>query len=405
MPLIAGETEIPVVAFFGTKGGVGKTTIMDKFATIVSRSPGTPNILLVDFDVYHRGLTILRSSDRGANHRTIHEYVGHPDLAFAGAMDVTITVDQSVGRHYLIPAARSSASGKYETVATVSTEGLRERIVGLLEVACIQHLIDLVLIDCGPIVDKLTATATVLADQAFIIGQNEPITFAALQGYPAEIREFFQEFEAETVRVILNKVRGHVTQGRGIFAAIPFTLEEIDYSEGLEGVDEMRLVLLDRCVYEIVRLSLEREYDHLVPGPEAALMPHQRAAIDAIDRYRVSNWYQQRAWRWAWLVAGGVVLLAGVCAQYLYSPDTDSANAESYRWMPYVAWGLMVAGSASILASARGVWDWWQARLLVQVKANRGYAGVLALLDQERGRKRFAYAMKTAPKIDGGDSC
>ena len=70
----------PIIAFFGTKGGVGKTTIVDKFSTLVSRTQIRPNVLMVDFDIHHRGLTVLRTKDRFGNCPTIHEYLANDNL-------------------------------------------------------------------------------------------------------------------------------------------------------------------------------------------------------------------------------------------------------------------------------------------------------------------------------------
>ena len=212
---------VPVIAFFGTKGGVGKTTLIDKFALMVSRAESCPNVLLVDFDVHHRGLTVLRTRDDFGSCTTIHEYMASPDLSFTTALDVTpVSAGEGAGRQFLIPSSNMGAEKVFATLSRAKPQQLLARIQEVMTAAAAIYRAHIILIDCGPIVDPLTASAAHMSDMAFIIGQNEPISFQALHNYAQKIREFFPQFDAANVKVILNKVRGPIMQRQSIYAAV-----------------------------------------------------------------------------------------------------------------------------------------------------------------------------------------
>src|SRR2546421_9699037 len=88
--------EIPVIAFFGAKGGVGKTTIARLFAELVisasDRDGRHPNVLIIDFDVDHRGLTVTMASNIIYRCSTVHEQIASNSATAADAVDVSTAV-------------------------------------------------------------------------------------------------------------------------------------------------------------------------------------------------------------------------------------------------------------------------------------------------------------------------
>ncbi|QWR77069.1 AAA family ATPase [Candidatus Magnetomonas plexicatena] len=247
------RSDVPIIAFFGTKGGVGKTTITSRFAEFVSYSVNSPNILMIDFDVDHRGLTVLCSRGRGFSCKTIHEYVKDGITSLDSAIDVTEEKRlTSGGKLYLIPSAHADSKLTFRVTADLNYNDLVNTIIELIKEAVSRYDIGCVVIDCGPVINPYTAAAAHIADHAFIIGQNEPISYEALSNYSHKIREFFDEFNSSKMAVILNKVRGSVKEGHGIFAVIPFTLEVVDISEGLDNVDTIRVVLFESYIQAIV---------------------------------------------------------------------------------------------------------------------------------------------------------
>jgi len=395
-----GNRHVPVIAFFGTKGGVGKTTIVNKFSSLVSRADSAPNVLMVDFDIHHRGLTVIRTKDRSEGCRTIHEYLYDDQLKFEKAQDVTPQESSgSQGREYLIPSSNPAADNVFKSLTRMKPHVLVERLTKLLNEAAEAYNISLVLIDCGPIVDPLTASAAFMSDDAFIIGQNEPITFRSLQSYASRIHEFLPEFNASNVRVILNKVRGYVSQKTGIYAVIPFTMEVVDLSEGLANIDEVRLVFLDDCIRNLIKDIFKQRYEELVPNAEATLTDDQRNAIDLIDQYTQTAWYRQRKKRSMLLYIGVPLLLAGIVMLALFgSPAQEPAEAEHTK--KYIAWALLLGG---IALSAAGAWFYSLRRLadtIIRIKEGAGCEGLLALCTTKTGRKKYDEMRKLSMKSE-----
>jgi len=392
---------VPIIAFFGTKGGVGKTTIVDKFSTLIARGSTAPNVLMVDFDVHHRGLTVLRAGGQISGCRTIHEYIANDDLQFHGAKDVTPNRGaQSAGREFLIPSSSLAAEGVYGSLTRLQPRVLVERIAAILSAAAVQCRADIILVDCGPIVDPLTASAAFMSDVAFIIGQNEPITMESLQNYPTQIKQFLPEFTAQKVRLIMNKVRGPISRNPGIYATIPFTIEVVDYSEGLTDIDAVRLIYLDFCVYGILKSTLKDEYPQLVPGCEVIFPSEQRELIEYVDKYAKTGWYRR-------LLLGKPLLIAGVSLAVIsiviwalpLRPEEDWTPLLRVSWM-YLRPVCLLLGC--ILCILGGVLNARHRTVneLIRLKRAKGggYEGFLALTTTPKGRKKFDHVAQWSEK-------
>jgi len=266
------KMDVPIIAFFGTKGGVGKTTITTRFAEFVSYGRGNPNVLMIDFDVDNRGLTIMWTSGRGFTCKTIHDYMVQQITSLEKAIDVTEEKKRSFGgKLYLIPSAHGDSELIFKTTAGLSYNELVNSIIELIKGAIKRYEISCVVIDCGPVINPYTAAAAHIADQAFIIGQNEPISYDALSNYSYKIKEFYEGFNSSKMAIILNKVRGPLRGGLNVFEVIPFTLEVVDISEGLENIDRIRLALFEAYIHNIVAKVFHKEHPSFVPSRSVVL--------------------------------------------------------------------------------------------------------------------------------------
>lgn len=400
-PITKKNLYIPIIAFFGTKGGVGKTTVVDKFSSLVSRSEENPNILMVDFDVHHRGLTVLRTRDRFARCRTVHEYLVDDQLEFEGAQDVTPSDGVvSKGKEFLMPSSNLAAEHVFDALAGIKSDALVKRLASLLIAATEQYAINLILIDCGPIVDPLTASAAYMSDMAFIIGQNEPITFQSLQNYAIRIRDFLPDFNASKVLVILNKVRGPIIQKTGIFAAIPFTMEVVDYSEGLPNIDEVRLVFLDFCIYGIIKQIFSSNHKHLVPNPEAILTHSQKVIIDTIEEYSTSKWYG-RLVKLKVLIYIGTGLSSLALVAYIMNNISKPFNLPDRFWISNTF--VIVLAVHGILLLGFGLYFLNRLRKadrIIRLKQKGGIEMVLDLLTTLAGRQKFEEIRKYSERTN-----
>lgn len=270
---------IPIIAFFGAKGGVGKTTVTNKFADLVASAGKNPKVLIIDFDVSARGTTIFRTKGNPFHCKTLHDYIATRSAVIEDAIDVTETMEIRSKSHvnregliYLIPSATPDARETFRAIALIEPDELLNILRTLIDSAIKKYNINCVLIDCGPTLnDPYTAAAAHIADQAFIIAQNEPTSQEALKNYTSKIKEFYPDFSIIKMRIVLNKVRAVVPESMGFFSVIPFTIDIVDISEGIKDIDEVRLTLLDHYIFDIVKRSFAKTHPQLIPDAKIIL--------------------------------------------------------------------------------------------------------------------------------------
>lgn len=280
--VMRGGRRIPVVAFFGTKGGVGKTTIARRFAEHVTLAEAAPNVLLVDVDVHNRGMTVEMTAQTPHSCKTVHDYIASKNVADVEAVDMTHQVlhgRSDSGKLHFIPASTPEADHVFDESARIGADKLLATLQAVIASAVEQYRCECVVIDCGPIIDPYTAAGAVLADRAFIIGQNEPISFSNLRIYPGRIREFYEQFSTTKLKLIINKVRGWESlKERGqhdeVFAAIPFTMDIVDISEGLGASNEMQMMIFEDHIAKIVERVFAGDHPELIP-PREELLPEK----------------------------------------------------------------------------------------------------------------------------------
>jgi len=317
---------VPVVAFFGTKGGVGKTTIAKRFAELVASSPAQPNVLAMDLDVDHRGLTVTLGGRLPMDCMTVHDYIAGKRTQIDEAVDVTSQMERraetnGTGRLYLLPASTPDSAEIFRAIADIDYGQLLSILHDVVDSAVQRYDLSCVVVDCGPVINPYTAAAAHLADRAFIIGQNEPISFSSLGSYSQRIKEMYPDFTTAKMKIVINKVRGwEQLEERmlttDVFATIPFSIDVVDISEGIENVDQMRLMLFENNIVEIVRNTFEGDHPELVPPNAAVVPPEWQRLVDEADR--LPNAPGVRRTRFMRLLAavGLVMLIAGIVLYY-----------------------------------------------------------------------------------------
>ena len=328
---------IPVVAFFGTKGGVGKTTISRRFAEMVTLAPSAPNVLLVDGDVYHRGMTIEVTKTLPISCKTVHDYIASRNTSDVEGMDLTAVVRgrrPDSGHLFFIPASLPEAKQVYDEGAKTAPEQMLKILHEMVASAANQYRCDCVVIDCGPIIDRYTAGASMLADRAFIIGLNESISFTSLKTYPNQIRDHFPEFTTAKIRVIINRVNvWEMLEQRklseDIFAAIPDFKAVVEASEGLAETDAMQMMLFEDHITQIVEKTFHGDHPELVPERKSALPPKWNDLLDQAPELDKTPKIRRLGTLQLLLPVGLLVLVIGVL--FFLGGSSDRHRAERSR--------------------------------------------------------------------------
>jgi cellulose biosynthesis protein BcsQ len=335
--IVKNGNPIPVVAFFGTKGGVGKTTIARRFAELITLAKSSPNVLLVDSDVHHRGMTVEMAAQTSLPRQTVHDYIAGQNTSDVEATNVSGVIQghrTDSGKLFFIPASAPESAQIFEKSAKIGPEKLLKILFEVISKATAKYDCDCVVIDCGPIVDPYTAAAATLSDRAFIIGQNEPISFSSLKTYASRIRDFYPEFTTTNMKIIINKVRGFeqleqrkLQTQEDIFAAIPFTMDIVDVSEGLGATDEMRLMMFEDHIAQIATKVFKGDHPELVPERRTLLPPQWNSLLQKADRLEQAPQIKRLGLLRFLLPIGLLVVVIG--GILFYSASTERYRAEA----------------------------------------------------------------------------
>lgn len=223
-PLIKIDINIPIIAFHGLHGGSGTTTIMEHFANLISQGKEKPNILMIDLDVFIRGLSENKMGRCLVpwSCKTIHEYMSKQETTLQDVLDVTDKkFKEKSGRVFLIPSTRSADTGVFLTMKSMQNSEILKIIYSLVISAINKYGISCVLIDCTSTINPYTSAGMYISNILFIISEVEVV----IQDHIQQIREFYPDFIPQNVKVILNKVKSGTSRPASAFDSIPLIID------------------------------------------------------------------------------------------------------------------------------------------------------------------------------------
>lgn len=354
--------KVPIITFFGTQGGVGKTTITNKFADIVLQAKSRTNVLIIDLDIETMATTISRVGRNPFACKTMHEYISARSTIVDDVIDITTIkkgADPNENHLYLIPSIKSSdAKHGFRVAANIESEELFTILKSLINSAVEKYDISCVLIDCEARIDfPYTAAAAHISDRAFIIGRNEPPTWAALNNYTDKIKGYYDDFDSMKMKVILNQIRNWRTFRKEIknfenlqafFAAIPYTKEIGDITEGKIDVNNIRPIVLDHYIHGMVKEifgTFKQNYSNLVPDGKVVLPKEWRELIEHAPKlaellrmkfYRISKIF---------LLFGGILTVIFLTLKFAFDID-QIFNIFSMNYLIGFIGALFIASAA-----------------------------------------------------------
>lgn len=298
--------QVPVISFFGTRGGVGKSTVAQYVAELLLSAPGIdgngPSILLVDLDVHHRQLTRQYMESTFANSPTFNDLVSLNDPSKVRALNVTAqvkvkkeTANDRSGELYFIPSASRADVDAYLTGAKADPERVKEIMVAALQQAVDSHQVSCIVIDCTAIIDMYTAVAAEVSDAALCITLAEPAAFDRVDDQGARIRAIRPQFSDGLMKTVVNKYLradrlDDLSKTRDIFHSIPFTKEVLDETEGFEDVDELRLALFKDYIVQLLEKVFKFQWPELIPPPSIAFPAYMTHLATIAPKLKNSRW-------------------------------------------------------------------------------------------------------------------
>lgn len=288
---------VPIIAFFGTKGGVGKSTISNEFAEIVTRAKTSPNVLLIDFDIHARSTTITTTGGN-FNCKTVVDCIEDRSTE-AEVIDITKSKSdilqwyqkhsyQKGGKLYLFPSATKDQASLYDIASNIDNKELYELTKSWIDNLTERYDINCVVIDCTAIIDRLTATAAHLSTLSPVIGEIDDFmagqtTYESLLHYIPRIKtDFFDDFNMNKLKAIYNKVRS------GIEIKVPSDMElianvpevKIDIVENLKFGKELEQMVRKYYFWNIVKSTFDVTHPELVSDSKVILPEKWRKLIE-----------------------------------------------------------------------------------------------------------------------------
>lgn len=280
--IATGSNTIPRVAFFGLKGGVGRSTALTMLAYQLARAG--KRVLLIDFDLESPGLSSLllppeHLADFGVVDWFIEDAVGQGDLVLERMIAVSPLSEQTQGE-IRVAAAMGLREGFYlaklsRTYADVSRGGSIERFAQRAQRLLIaieqQERPDFVLIDSRAGLNDLAAISIVsLATTALLFATD---TAQSWEGY----RLLFSHWQAHPD--ILRTVRDRLVLVEALFP-------ESDQASRVQRFLEHAYNLFAETIYEEIQAGqpLDPEIFNFDLNDQAA--PHYPLRIKWNNRFQ-----------------------------------------------------------------------------------------------------------------------
>jgi cellulose biosynthesis protein BcsQ len=327
--------QVPVVAFMGTKGGTGKTTIARTFVELVAQAPSQPNVLLVDADVFHRGMTSDISKDTPVTCKSLHDYISKKDPSGVEAAYMSGEIRDAYGSPgdlYFIPASYPDSSEVFQRSAQLGASEMLRILHAVVAAAVQKYECQCVVIDCGAIPDPYTAAAVMLADRAFIVATNDETSFQNLSNYPRQIRDFYPHFNVAKMRTIFNRVRQHdlleqrkLHTQQNVYASVPFQNAVMDGMEGVAGAERLARIFLRKHVGDIVKRIFHGDHEELIPDSRAMVPPEWFPVLE--NAGTILNKIEKRLSMSSLFLGLCIVLLVG-SAGFLYHASRERHSSE-----------------------------------------------------------------------------
>ena len=342
---------VPVFTVIGP-GGTGKSTLAMRMAQMITRAEGGPNVLLVDADLFSRGITASLETRFEVSCGSLHDAlfgrqarVQPLDLsAVAGAIDEQQPL-QGEGRVFLLPSAHAFAERPFSTVASLPLAQLGQLLVNALTFAVSSSGAKCIVADTTSIAEPCGAALVSVSDSLLLIGSPEK-GHETTEKHRRDLRCFGDCLDRVPLKVIFNAVDTTTRNGEreqvGLYRVPKLQNLGKENDEGV--VDEMRLA---HVVCALVSDTLPRDRSELVPCWLAPLPRVWRSIARRVAQNPPGGWLIFRR-----TLSGrqGVIALATVAGLLLLTWLGYGQGGPDSRTFVTIGLGLTIVAAGALAA-------------------------------------------------------
>lgn len=225
-----------IITFCNQKGGVGKTTTA--FNITRAYSLLKKNVLVIDLDEQANLTTALIKDNEEPYELSLAE------LLIANPQDdiLTVLTDTIWDNVMLLPSPSYKAATLLNEMAGQNSVGSEFRLKKLLESAPAEF--DVVIIDCGPAINKLTINALVASTKAVLVSQSQLYSAVALNSI-AGATEAVKNSYNNTLKlagIIVNQHKANTKSGRIFLEQIQKTAQELKSNMLLPAISDKQAI-------------------------------------------------------------------------------------------------------------------------------------------------------------------
>lgn len=287
--------------------GTGKSTLAKKIARMITRSEHSPNVLLVDADIFGRGLTAQIEGSDEFQGKHLHDVIvgKNTTLSPVELRESCIGPGEwpslpEDGRVFFVPSSRPAAERVFESVADTGFDELKRLLNGTLASAANSGRAEAVVIDTAPIPEPCGAIFASMCDLIILVGDKDHGE-EAIKEHLGRLEEILEKIgrnlEGIPLEIVFNQMdrdlartpAGHFSAAQGRHKGpFPIKCHVLPAVDGL-GDQIADSVDFERRVVEIVSLFLSRVHPGLVPSWCAPLPGEWRKVAIALGESPVKD--------------------------------------------------------------------------------------------------------------------
>jgi MinD-like ATPase involved in chromosome partitioning or flagellar assembly len=296
----------PIITVVGP-GGTGKSMLARRIAQMIARAESGPNVLLVDADLYNRGLTVQLENVKELKCGYLYDAIAgkNPVVNPVEITESLLQTDSKLplpeeGLIYFLPSIRKASKNPHFLVGKIDTTELKNLLVETMTATANRCNAQCIVIDTVSIPEPCAAVLTSISALMILVGNEDKGGF--IDEYPRRLHELDSEVDHVPIQIVYNRI--NITASEHIITSIQTNFHFIPPLDGLlriEGIANAETIRdgidFDSHVVAIITHAFRQTYPHLIPFWCSPLPLEWRKLAKAITKLphdRISHCFLQR---------------------------------------------------------------------------------------------------------------